>query len=282
MMDESQHRRCVEALFNDIAAGYDNEDMRFVPFAADAMLARLRPRAGARILDAAAGTGQIALSAAHLAGSGGRVFAVDVAEAMLDRAADNVARAGLSNVDFHVMDVEVLEFKRGYFDAVTCGFALDYLIDARKALAGWRRVLRPGGQVVFSSLADTAFAPMLGLLREQLMACGVDPDDSDASLVRQRYGTPADCAAVLEAAGYQAVAVECVSLGYHLRKAEDWWQIVWFSGLRALLRRFSAARLDEFKRQHLAAVEAHATAQGLHLEVPVLYGYGRAPAHTGE
>ena len=55
--------RSVADVFNLIAAGYDREALRFFPYAADRLIARLKPAHGIKILDTPTGTGVAALAA---------------------------------------------------------------------------------------------------------------------------------------------------------------------------------------------------------------------------
>ena len=96
------------AVFNLVASHYDNPSMRFFPFCADRLISHLRLAPDAKVLDVATGTGVVAMAAAQALGPQGRVQAIDLAEDMLNKAMANFQRAGLSNIDFHVMDAESL------------------------------------------------------------------------------------------------------------------------------------------------------------------------------
>src|SRR6266545_3239828 len=63
-------------------------------------------RAGSRVLDVAAGTGEQTLVAARRVGPTGQVLATDIAAGMLDVAAEEVRKAGLTNVETRVMDAQ--------------------------------------------------------------------------------------------------------------------------------------------------------------------------------
>ncbi|MCR4347941.1 MAG: hypothetical protein NUV55_12180 [Sulfuricaulis sp.] len=66
-MNEPDPRERVTSVFNLVAAGYDRPELRFFPFCADRLIARLSPLPGTKLLDVATGTGVVALAAAHLA-----------------------------------------------------------------------------------------------------------------------------------------------------------------------------------------------------------------------
>ncbi|OAH12211.1 L-histidine N(alpha)-methyltransferase [Streptomyces jeddahensis] len=103
--------------------------------------------AGSRVLEAGCGTGA---QTVHLAaGSPGAHFvALDVSGASLAQArARLAARAPWARVDWVRADLCDLPFADAEFDHVFVCFVLEHLPDPERALAGLRRVLRPGGTV---------------------------------------------------------------------------------------------------------------------------------------
>ena len=90
--------RSVADVFNLIAAGYDREALRFFPYAADRLIARLKPAHGIKILDIATGTGVVALAAAQAVGAAGRVVGIDLAEGMLEQAEKKLRQFGIAGL----------------------------------------------------------------------------------------------------------------------------------------------------------------------------------------
>lgn len=112
---------------------------------------------GSRVLDVAAGAGEQTLVAARRVGPSGTVLATDISSNILEFAAAEARDAGLSNVETRVVDGENLdELDEGSFDAVVSRVGLIYFPDQQKALAGMRRVLKPGGKIaaIVYSTAD--------------------------------------------------------------------------------------------------------------------------------
>lgn len=99
------------------------------------------PPPPARILDAGAGTGAIALLLAEL---GHPVTALDLSERMLERARDKAAERGLE-IDFVVGPVE--EPPAGPFDAVVERHVLWTTLDPQAVLRSWRAAA-PGGRLL--------------------------------------------------------------------------------------------------------------------------------------
>ncbi|MEA1864458.1 MAG: methyltransferase domain-containing protein [Euryarchaeota archaeon] len=101
---------------------------------------------GAReILDIGAGTGFLSIMLAEI---GYRVVGLDLSEEMIARARNKARNRGVE-VEFKPGDAENLPFETGSFDAIVNRAVLWTLPDPKKALAEWRRVLKPGGRLCF-------------------------------------------------------------------------------------------------------------------------------------
>jgi len=83
-----------------------------------------------------------------LAEMGCRVVGLDLSEEMLERAEKKARDRGVE-VKFKPGDAENLPFGTGSFDAIVNRAVLWTLPDPKKALAEWRRVLKPGGRLCF-------------------------------------------------------------------------------------------------------------------------------------
>jgi SAM-dependent methyltransferase len=66
-------------------------------------------RVGDRVLEVAAGTGDLSMMVAKRVGPNGHVLATDISVSMLNRAAQAAREAGLTNVETRVMNSENLE-----------------------------------------------------------------------------------------------------------------------------------------------------------------------------
>src|SRR5881275_1554444 len=149
----AEKARRVRGVFDSVADSYDlmNDLMsagahrlwkRFT-----LSLANLRP--GARALDVAGGSGDLAVGLARQVGERGLVVLADINAAMLRRGRDRLIDAGLvGNVRYVQADVERLPFADGTFDCITIGFGLRNVTDKGAALTAMRRALKPGGQLL--------------------------------------------------------------------------------------------------------------------------------------
>ena len=119
----------------------------------------LKPRPHERLLDVAAGTGDI--DAGWRKAGGGPALLCDINEAMLsqgrDRAMDRGKIAGLT---WAVGNAESLPFPDRSFDAYTIAFGLRNVTDIEAALREARRVLKPGGRFFCLEFSRVAIAPL--------------------------------------------------------------------------------------------------------------------------
>ena len=102
---------------------------------------------GSRVLDVAAGAGDQSIQAAERVGPRGEVLATDISAAILAKARENAARAGLSNIRTQVADGEDLRVAHASFDAAISRLGLIYFPDLARALSGMREALKPGGSI---------------------------------------------------------------------------------------------------------------------------------------
>lgn len=263
-----------ELLRNAMAEGADREALRFSVFCADRLVTHLHPAAGDKILDVFTGTGALALAASQAVGPAGRVIAIDTAESLLARLESKISKFGIANIDVHSMDAAHLDFRRDYFQHTACSLGLLWLSDPRAAMREWVRVTRPGGSVNLAVFASQAFQPQLGLLQQRIAQVS---GSLDAPASWEQVSRREALLACLQDAGLVDVAVQAEQLGYHLRDAQEWWEVVWHSSLRMLVEQVPDALRDRFRTEHLAEVATLATASGLWLDVPVLFARGHKP-----
>jgi phosphatidylethanolamine/phosphatidyl-N-methylethanolamine N-methyltransferase len=101
---------------------------------------------GAQVLEVGVGTGL----ALPLYNASKRVTGIDLSGDMLDKARERVAELGLRNVEALLeMDAQATGFADGQFDLAVAMFVASVVPDPRALVKELRRVVRPGGTILF-------------------------------------------------------------------------------------------------------------------------------------
>lgn len=107
---------------------------------------------GARVADFGAGSGHYSIAAGRAVGSRGTVYAVDIQKDLLSRLKRDAAAAGVRNIEVIAGDIETeggTKLRSQMLDAVIVANVLFQAEHRGSVLAEVRRVLKPGGKVIF-------------------------------------------------------------------------------------------------------------------------------------
>ena len=223
-VDEQEKASRVRGVFDSVARRYDimNDVMSMGLHRAwkayTVAVANLRP--GDKVLDIAAGTGDLARAFARKVGDTGLVMHTDINEAMLRTGRDRLVDEGLV-LPTLVCDAEQLPCKSGSFDLVSVAFGLRNMTHKDRALAEMCRVLRPGGRLLvleFSQVAKPLRKPydwyslnVLPLMGK-LIANDADSYRYLAESIRM-HPPQAELKAMMQAAGFGHVDVHNLTGG---------------------------------------------------------------------
>jgi demethylmenaquinone methyltransferase / 2-methoxy-6-polyprenyl-1,4-benzoquinol methylase len=120
---------------------------------------------GSKVLDIAAGTGDLTILISKRVGPQGSVILSDINEQMLQAGRARLARTDIpDNVQFLQADAEDLQFEDNTFDAVTIGYGIRNFTNKMQSLQEILRVLKPGGQLTIIEFSKPTSKPL------QLMA----------------------------------------------------------------------------------------------------------------
>jgi demethylmenaquinone methyltransferase/2-methoxy-6-polyprenyl-1,4-benzoquinol methylase len=205
----------VRAMFDRIAPVYDAMN-RTITMGLDGRWRRLAAasvvQAGDRVLDAACGTGDLAIAARE---AGGQVTGLDFSGRMLER-----ARRKSDAIEWVQGDVLALPFDDASFDAATIGFGIRNVDDLDAGLRELARVVRPGGRLAVLEITRPkgALRPFFELWFDVLipLAGKVLPGGAAYSYLPasvRRFPGPDDLADALRRAGFADVGYRLLAGG---------------------------------------------------------------------
>ncbi|WP_061539089.1 class I SAM-dependent methyltransferase [Collimonas fungivorans] len=174
--------------------------MIFEPYAVD-LVNRIVSRPLTRVLEIAAGTGVVTRNLASALPESVSIVATDLNQAMLDMASKVGTRYP---VEWRQADAMQLPFEDSMFDAVVCQFGVMFFPDKPKAFSEMRRVLRPGGVLIFNvwdRIEENEFAHNVAAALAALF-----PNDPPRFMARTPHGYH-DLATItrdLEAGGFRS------------------------------------------------------------------------------
>ena len=119
--------------------------------------------AGKRVLDVGCGGGILAESVARRGAAS--VLGIDLAVKPLRVAELHALESGVDNVEYREVAAEALAAERpDSFDVVTCMEMLEHVPDPASVVAACARMVRPGGQVFFSTINRNAKAFLFAIV----------------------------------------------------------------------------------------------------------------------
>lgn len=269
MSHQTEYKQQVTAFF-DSRTSYDND----LTYRRAIRLVELAPlQKGQRVLDVATGTGIVAIAAAQIVGSQGKVVGVDISPGMLEQARRKIAAAGLPNIELIEADADYFNFSDESFDVILCSSSIGWLSNIPAALRNWYRWLKTGGLVGFSCYSETSFMTAI-LVRVCDRVSGISLPNWNEPL-----GTPEKCDKLLREAGFQNVEIKTEQLGEYisLDNAKNWWQgdNVWINPRGNPLSQLSQEQLEKLKAVYDAEVETLATDRGIWHDITTFFVISR-------
>lgn len=267
-IDLDEFKQQVAELYSQRSDSYDQGD--FHPLLAHHLIEYARIHRGQKILDIATGTGLVAIEAAGLVGSQGKVVGVDIALGLLEQAKRKVKSANLSNIELIQADAETLSFPDNSFDRVLCCSALPLMSDIPADLRLWHRFLAPDGLIGLCVFAETAFVAGV-VLQRVARRYGVELVFSDLT------GTEEKCYTLLQEAGFADVEVKTEQFGNYisLDEAKRTWDGSLKHPLSRSLNQLSPEQLEQAKTEYFAELETLVTDKGIWNDITTFFVFGR-------
>ncbi|MEJ5992558.1 methyltransferase domain-containing protein [Ramlibacter sp. PS3R-8] len=177
--------------------------VQFAPFAAD-LADRIPVDLRGKVLEIACGTGLVTRELRRRLLPSVDIVATDLGSAMLDYAKLRVTAGGIT---WRQADAQDLPFADGEFAAVVCGFGMMFPPDRAKAFAEARRVLAPGGLLLFN-VWDRIEENLHALANAQTVESRFPGDAEMKFRTPYELHDPAVLRSLLAQAGFQDVTIE--------------------------------------------------------------------------
>jgi ubiquinone/menaquinone biosynthesis C-methylase UbiE len=276
VFDAEQYRRESVERWEGAAAGWvrrHQEISRFAQPVADWLLGAVHLQPGQRVLDLAAGLGEIGIAAAAQVGPDGSVVIGDQAEAMVRAARERVAELGLENVEVRRLDAEWIDLSVGTVDAIVCRWGLMLMADPDTALQECRRVLAPAGRLALAVWAAPeknpwALIPAATLIGRGLMEM---PGRHAEQHVPGMFALsdPGALGERLAAAGFTEVEIDTVTLTRGQASFEEFWEMTldMSPSVHDAVMDRPAAEIGEIRAEMAASLRPF-TAQDGTLQIP--------------
>ena len=198
------------------ANGYDRFFGSITGHLVEPLLDAASVAAGTRMMDLASGPGYVAGRAAE---RGASVIGVDVAGAMV-----SLARRLHPGLDFRQVDAHDLPFEDGSFDAVVGNFLILHLGRPEQAVAGFVRVLRPGGRLALTAWDLPERARFLGVFLDAVAeAEATPPANLPAGPDFFRFSVDDEFDALFREHGLQDRVVKTVAFTHRVATADELW-----------------------------------------------------------
>jgi len=268
----NDYKQQVADLYSRRSSNYD--DGEWHPRIAHRLVEYAQLSPGQHVLDIATGTGMVAIAAAQLVGTQGRVIGVDISTGMIEQARRKVQILGLNNVEFQLADAEALDFPEKSFDCIFCSSALIWMSDLLSALRHWHHLLKPGGLLGFHAFADTAFVG--GVVSQKVL------EQYGVSLLFSKpTGTIEKCRDLLRQAGFMQIDIKSEQEGSYisLENAKRMWAGNASGPVPGQypnpLLQLSSDQLTQARVEFEAELETLRTEQGIWNDITTFYTFGR-------
>jgi len=276
-----QIRNQQEQSWNRFSPGWrkwDNFNMAFLRPMGDAIVKHLDVQPVDVALDIATGTGEPGLTIAAIA-TQGHVTGTDLAANMLETAAANASRLGLTNYTTQVADACALPFNDQSFDKVSCRMGFMFFPDMQIAANEIFRVLKPGGRFATSVWGSPEHNFWISAIMSVIGRHIQLPPPVPGAPGMFRCGKPGFIADMLINAGFSNAGEEVINDKVDYGDADAYWQNMMevAAPIVAIMDKADAEAKAAIKRDVYELVNSHAVGGKVLLEFEARIIYAEKP-----
>jgi ubiquinone/menaquinone biosynthesis C-methylase UbiE len=184
------------------------------------MIGHLSPKPGQTILELGAGPGDTGFEVAKKLGPKGKLISSDLSPEMSDVAKRRVARFGVDNVDFRIVDGQKIDLPDDSVDGILHKFGPMLMVDQAAYASEIKRVLRPRGHFAGAVWAAAEKNPWLVMTPMSVVQSGIEMPPFDPSQPGGpfSFGDSGVLGSAVADVGFGDVVIEAVD---HTIQAED-------------------------------------------------------------
>jgi ubiquinone/menaquinone biosynthesis C-methylase UbiE len=249
----------IAGVFDRVADTYDNVGVEWFRPIATGLVDELAPQPGERALDVGCGAGAALRPLAHAVGPAGHVLGVDLAPAMVARAAADLRE--LSQVEVRVADARAPDLPPSSFDIVASSLVLFFLSDPGIVVREWARLLVAGGRLGVATFGeqDERWRQVDAVFTPYLSAAMLDARTSGT---RGPFASDAGVEELLREAGLIDVRTATREVVANFRDADQLIDFSWSHGQRAMWEAVPESERPGVRRQIVDLVRRWADASG--------------------
>lgn len=208
-------------IWNEIAPRYHSRWIRNStgPFKSSDLLLKMSGiKRDSSVLDVACGTGIISKKISQLLSQKGKLIGIDTSIEAIRIAKRNIKR---KNANFVIADAESLFFSEK-FDVITCQFGLFFFPNSKKALMGFKNLLKSGGIIAISVHGKGKKVPFFHCILEAVTKYVPDYMPKDGPDL-DRFGIKKNLIKEVKDSGFKRVLLNEFMANYSPGTFADYW-----------------------------------------------------------
>lgn len=243
-------KEIIKKTFDEAAPQFDEIGTPFFKYFGKALVDFAEIGNDDHILDIACGKGATTFPLLEKISDRGKIYAIDISPGMIAECRKQVQNSNGLNLNFSVMDAEQLEFTDESMDKVICGFGLFFLPDIEKGMSEIRRVLKPGGYLVFSSWNDDSKLQYLEeIILKYLPERANNRPVDNGKIHHTDFDTINGILKVLEKSGFKKQQTEIQNFDCFYANEEEWIKSRWQTAFRMYFEQLSKVEYRDFKKE---------------------------------